>query len=436
MMTYDVVLFKGKKLSKNRFYVAIRTTFRGKQLHAWLDKIQEQDWETGPDQISKRRYIRISHPSHKSLNTLIVQKLAQAADLVQDFERGKGNLTHEKINKILKGERLAQTFFDFLSEYVEHYKAAKKYTEAGSIEARGKNIWKFVNKHDFPVKSTKEIKYSAQSIFKLIKTGRDLEFADITADFLRKLATFLSVDCGLGERSIYNHWLLLRTIFNRAVEAKAIDKASHYPFKEYSLSMPESQKIPLDEQDIRKFEAAEVESKTLTWVDAKNAWLFSFSFGGMRISDVLKTNWTDISKLELNYVMGKNNKPVSIKATKRVEKILKYYEEQKELNQGFIFPALRNADLTNPVDIERKLRNADRLYCKWLPKIAKAAGIAKKPKPHDARHTFGHLAGDSIPIQALQAVYRHSDITTTIKYQQHWLNNEKINDAVKKVVDF
>jgi len=39
---------------------------------------------------------------------------------------------------------------------------------------------------------------------------------------------------------------------------------------------------------------------------------------------------------------------------------------------------------------------------------------------HIARHTFGHISGDRIPVQDLQMLYRHSDITTTINYQNNF----------------
>ena len=51
---------------------------------------------------------------------------------------------------------------------------------------------------------------------------------------------------------------------------------------------------------------------------------------------------------------------------------------------------------------------------KFLKKyVAPAAGIEKILTMHITRHTFGNIAGDTIPVQMLQKLYRHSHIETT-----------------------
>ena len=40
---------------------------------------------------------------------------------------------------------------------------------------------------------------------------------------------------------------------------------------------------------------------------------------------------------------------------------------------------------------------------------------------------------DKIPIQMLQKLYRHSDITTTINYQQSFINKDT-DDALEAVI--
>lgn len=52
---------------------------------------------------------------------------------------------------------------------------------------------------------------------------------------------------------------------------------------------------------------------------------------------------------------------------------------------------------------------------------------------HIARHTFGNISGDKIPIQMLQQLYRHSDITTTINYQKNFIFKDA-DDALDKVL--
>ncbi len=54
---------------------------------------------------------------------------------------------------------------------------------------------------------------------------------------------------------------------------------------------------------------------------------------------------------------------------------------------------------------------------------------------HIARHTFGNISGDKIPIQTLQKLYRHSSITTTINYQSNFTHREE-DEALDKVINF
>jgi integrase/recombinase XerD len=60
--------------------------------------------------------------------------------------------------------------------------------------------------------------------------------------------------------------------------------------------------------------------------------------------------------------------------------------------------------------------------------------ISKKLTMHIARHSFGNIAGDKIPIQMLQKLYRHSSIRTTINYQQNFMHQET-DEALDKVIN-
>jgi hypothetical protein len=52
---------------------------------------------------------------------------------------------------------------------------------------------------------------------------------------------------------------------------------------------------------------------------------------------------------------------------------------------------------------------------------------------HISRHTFGNISGEKIPVQMLQKLYRHSNITTTIGYQANF-TNKTADDALEAVI--
>jgi len=61
-----------------------------------------------------------------------------------------------------------------------------------------------------------------------------------------------------------------------------------------------------------------------------------------------------------------------------------------------------------------------------LKKVAAKLNITKKMSMHIARHSFGNISGDKIPIQMLQKLYRHLSVTikptSSIKMlMTHWI---------------
>lgn len=153
----------------------------------------------------------------------------------------------------------------------------------------------------------------------------------------------------------------------------------------------------------------------------------------MRISDVLRIKWIDIQNNRLNYVMGKNNKSGSIKVSDKAQKIINYYKKEKRSNNDFLFPELKRANLNSKRDVYRKMKTAVRKFNRDLKEIASLAKIDKNISNHIARHTFGNIAGDKIPVQMLQKLYRHSDIQTTIIYQSTFIYKDT-DDALDAVI--
>ena len=70
-----------------------------------------------------------------------------------------------------------------------------------------------------------------------------------------------------------------------------------------------------------------------------------------------------------------------------------------------------------------------------LKKVANKLGITKRMSMHIARHSFGNISGDKIPIQMLQKLYRHSSVTTTINYQANFIHKDA-DEALDSVINF
>lgn len=81
---------------------------------------------------------------------------------------------------------------------------------------------------------------------------------------------------------------------------------------------------------------------------------------------------------------------------------------------------MKKANLKDAKDIYAKTKTANKKFNKYLVTVAEKAKISKKITMHIARHTFGNISEDKIPINMLQKLYRHSSITTTINYQSNF----------------
>ena len=96
---------------------------------------------------------------------------------------------------------------------------------------------------------------------------------------------------------------------------------------------------------------------------------------------------------------------------------------------------MKKANLEDAKDIYAKTKTATKKFNTNLSVIAKKAEITKNLTMHIARHSFGNISENKIPIRTLQKLYRHSSITTTMSYQANFIN-EETDKALDKVVNF
>jgi len=133
--------------------------------------------------------------------------------------------------------------------------------------------------------------------------------------------------------------------------------------------------------------------------------------------------------------MNKNSKLLSLKIPDKVMPIILYYKENKQTKNDYIFPDLKETKQTDAKGLLAKTKSTNKRLNTALKKIATLAKIDKKLTMHIARHSFGNISGDKIPIQMLQKLYRHSSITTTINYQASFMHKDE-DDALDKVINF
>jgi len=363
--------------------------------------VEEKHWDAVKGKVKK------SHPNSVRLNNLITTKLADANDMLLDLEKQKNDTSSKAIKKNIKSSGNA-SFFEQATIYIENLRTSGKYNRVVADEPRVKKFKEFLG-------------------------GSDISFQEITVPLLNKFRAYLKGTRNVSERTIINYLILIRTVYNQAIKGNIID-SKHYPFgrDKIVIKFPDSVKIGLTPDEVKAMEDLELPAGSLI-NHSRNVFLFSFYFAGMRVSDVLRLKWSDFQNDRMYYSMGKNAKAGSLKVPEKALKIIAQYERTEN---DLVFPDLHILeDLSNPYEVQRKISYAVKKLDKYLQDVAKEAKIKKPLTMHIARHTFGNISGDKIPVQMLQKLYRHSSITTTIGYQANFVHKDA-DEALDAVIGF
>jgi integrase len=402
MGALKVVLKKDKK-KDGTYPLAFRIT-KDRTTHYILigHSILQKDWDETNQKVKK------SHPNSARLNNIISSKYAEAYDKLLEMETKKNDVSSVNIKKGLVSAK-AGTFFKQAEIYLDNLKKNGKFNQHTADSPRVERLREFLN-------------------------GADIVFEEINPSLLKRFKAFLKGTRGITERTAVNHLVVIRTIFNQAIAAGVADK-KHYPFGKGKIviKFPDSIKIGLTPEEVKKLEDLDLPNGPYN--NARNIWLFSFYFAGMRISDVLRLKWSDFQDNRLYYAMGKNAKGDSLMVTDKALKILAQYK-RPEPKHNLVFPDLESLDsLDDPFEVQRRINQRVKRIDTLLKKIGEQIETDKKLTMHIARHTFGNISGDRIPIQMLQKLYRHTSITTTIGYQANFIHKDK-DEALTAVIGF
>lgn len=392
MATIKVVL--RKKVNKDGTYpLALRITKDRKASYVSLGhSIKESDWD------GKGQRVKKCHPNSARMNNLILKKLADANNTLLDLETTDRVTSSQAIKKQIKPSS-GHSFFSQAKIFIDNLEKNGKYGRHKTEQGRVERFQEFLN-------------------------GNDITFPEITVNLLNQYRAYLKSTRNIKERTIVNHLLVIRTIYNQAIANLITDK-KNYPFgkDKIVIKFPDSIKIGLSRKEVELLETA---SLTGYQDHARKVWLLSYYFAGMRLADVLTLRWSDFHDGRLHYAMNKNLKAGSLKIPDKALSILNTYKND-EPKHDFVLPELKILDQLIPYEVQRKISFAGKRLEENLKAIAKNLGIAKNISMHIARHTFAQLAGNKIPLPVLQKLYRHSHISTTAGYQSNFTNEDSDN---------
>lgn len=394
------VVLRQKPNTDGTLPLSLRITKDRKSSYIYLGyAIKESDWDKAAQRVRK------SHPNSTRLNNFILKKLAEGTNSALEVETDKPDSSVKALKSKIKPSAAA-SFNKQAEDYLHGLQKSGKYNQYTADKPRVKHFKDFA--------------------------GGDVSFSEITPILLERFKGYIKSDLHLSERSAVNHLVMVRSVFSQAVKDNIVD-AKYYPFGKgkIKIKFPDSIKVGLNFSEIKALEETELTDPTQN--HARNLWLFSFYFAGMRVSDVLRTKWSDIVDDRLYYSMGKNNKSISLKIPDKAKKIISQYEAFKENKGDLIFHDLKRCDFNDRFRTQRTIAFKTSAVDKCLRlHVAPAAKIEKNLTMHIARHSFAQNA-THIDIRTLQMLFRHTKLETTEGYMGQFIH-QTADAAIDSVI--
>lgn len=404
MASISPVLFH-RANKEGKHPIAIRITKDRKSSYVFTGQvIPKEQWDKKTNKVKK------NHPNSTRLNALIAKKLAEVNKLHLSDELEDKESTAQAIHKVYLKKKEKSSFFDEAEKYLANLLQEGKYNRYVSNKPRVERFQKFLK-------------------------GKDIKFEEITVSLLKQFKAYLKGKYKVSERTAINYLIVIRTVFNQGIKSGFVDQ-KFYPFgkDKMPIRFPDSVKLGLSKEELETLIELDLSAHPKMH-HARNVWLLSFYFAGMRVSDALRLRWSDFKEGRLYYTMGKNDKTGSLKVPEQALFILEEYKSSKRSKNDVIFPELKMVnDFSDQYLVQRKISYGVKNLNKYLKKLGELAGFDKKLTMHIARHTFGNISGDRIPIQMLQKLYRHSNVTTTINYQKSFILKDA-DDALDAVLN-
>ncbi|MFD1258546.1 phage integrase SAM-like domain-containing protein [Mucilaginibacter terrae] len=381
-------------------------------------------WDAAKQQVKK------AHPHATRLTNFLSKRLSEINGKILEFETDQRTYSAEDIINAIKPKPVLDVpmppapklplFKDVADKYLSEQKGLGNYDVYNTDKSRLKRFYEFA--------------------------GEQVTFADITVEHLRRFTLFLRMGRNrnhkehkpLSDRTVTNHLLVIRTMYNRAKTAGLIGNDT-YPFggkEKIVIKFGKTEKIGLVADEINQLKEYKFDKHQTHLHHSRNIWLTCFYFAGMRITDALLLKWSDFQNGRFYYVMSKNGEPGSLPTPAVIAAILEEYRNNDHVHD-LVFPYLNEVEnLEDRFEVRKRIGFVTKMLGEHMGIIMELLAIKKNASPHKARHAFAQLAEEKeIHPKVLQKLYRHESMLTTMGYQSNF-SNKKADEALEAVIDF
>lgn len=264
---------------------------------------------------------------------------------------------------------------------------------------------------------------------RVMKFNKSATLESINKEWLERYEAFFSGRLAVNTISL--DLRNIRTVFNKAIDNEL---TTNYPFRKFKIK---SEKVPirnLSAEQIRKIYYGEISD----WQEEyRDMFILSFFMCGINAADLLSCKKLTNGRLVYNRM--KTGKAYSIPVIKEAQEIIKRYKGEKFLLKPLDSGISIRSYVHNWNEALKKLGTyeivKDKLGKKRKREYNKILGNDVDITTYSARYSFASIAAEiDIPRDVIALCLGHSWVDVTSHYIAY--DNKKIDDAVRKVVDY
>ena len=381
------------------------------------------------------RVIKDRKPKYVSLGISILPKY-------WDFEKNRP--TSKCPNKELIEKIILDKQVEYQRQILEFVADQKEYTAALLVESKkvklvNKTVGEFYKEllvyfRDSGNEGNRLVyKYSYNSLRDFTSSNLEIPFSSIDVAWLKRYESWLvGKKCKGTTLSVL--FRTLRSAFNRAIEAKIVNK-KYYPFEEYKVSKfdTSTRKRALSKEDMMKIITTETINTTFIREFARDVFIFAYLSGGISLVDMANLTSYNVYRGRLRYHRQKTHGAINFKLCEQAKEIIeKYASYQKEA--GYLFPIYDNRVHKTSVQKKNRLHKMLAKINKELKLLASELEIDADVTTYVARHSFASvLKNTGVNIALISQALGHQDIKTTEIYLSKF-DDQQMDEAMSNLL--
>lgn len=437
----NFVIRKDKPNKDGKFAIRLRITKNRIRKYISLNIFADSNYWSDENEVFviikslKGEKQKEQNEERKNYNKLLERYKVRALDIISEFEREKVDWTLNQFEDRFINRSKQGRIYPFFIQTIKELKDTGHTGNAICYERTLHMLELYDSKFENRMFSEIDIKFVR---------GFDLWLQKPRESIGRRKKdgtggkTIQRSGCSGNTRKYYMK--ALRAILNMAIKEKECP-TSTYPFGKGGFEIAkleeETEKRYLPSEFLQRIK--DTPGETEATETARRMFLFSYYCYGISFMDMAKLSKKNIILHEGGrYIIykrqktknNKKTKPIQIKITEEIDKILQWFELNTLHIEPYLVPVISKKDLAGE-DLYKHIRNRYKEYSDNLKILAKELEIETNLTSYVSRHTMAMtLQGNNVPREVISQILGHSDLETTNTYLDSF-GSSIIDEAAK-----